>query len=60
MFGFDGIIKVIFYSGELRMKPDEKKATGKSDDVSPVLPLLLVGSMIFGLILLALKMIGLF
>jgi hypothetical protein len=60
MLGFAGIIIVIFYSGELRMKPDEKKAKENSDDFSPVLPLMLVGSMILALIVLVLKLIGLF
>jgi len=42
------------------MKTDDNKAKENRDDLSPILPLLLVGSMILALILLVLKMIGLF
>ncbi|HOT98758.1 MAG TPA: hypothetical protein PKZ83_16660 [bacterium] len=42
------------------MKPEEKKSNSTDVEISPVLPLLLVGSMVLGLIILALEMFGVF
>jgi len=51
---------IIFFEGELRMNPEDKKFKKSNDESSLLYPLFLVVSMIIGIILVLLKMIGVF
>lgn len=42
------------------MKPDVKKDNKKDEDFSPMYPILLLGAIVIGVIVLGLRMVGVF
>jgi hypothetical protein len=48
------------FAGELRMNPKDDKIKNSDDGLSPIFPILLLATLIIGVVLAIIKMIGLF